>query len=649
MAGRQVTVAPCAELVEKSIGWRRADLPTTDGTTIFLPETLALARERAQVLPPLSAFAWYKVMATHQVGLIEWGSFDFRYERAFAADDAALDPSTPRTALSHYARYFARFEEPILARDLFAIAEGLRIDTLVFARYPGLAPAYRAVQARCLASRTPSESSSPHEAFVEWLLCTSLAPDDERPTGALHRALTRRAADILLALRRSDASVEDAAVTAAALYPLVRDAGDPRRLGSYRPPASVRYRGNFKPELGQLLSTPLDSHDVVPPQTPHDLTRKTQLRDLVKNSSEVELAADEMPQELRERALADNLDDELAQRGPPPPSTDDHADGGASDQDTALEATEPGSFAYDEWDAGAGRYRERHCLLWEREPQLRESTFFETALVQHAALAERIRRQFEATAAQLTRRETRQRDGDDLDLDATIEAVIDLRSGRTPSDKVFVRRNKKVRDVAVAFLLDMSSSTADPVDPKADRHARGTQRIIDLEKQALVLLVDALRTLGDRHAIYGFSGYGRKHVELHVIKELHEPLSARVKQRIGAIEPQSATRMGPAIRHTVAKLLAEHAKSRYLFLISDGRPQDQGYGNQGASQRYAVEDTRMALLTAQRQGVIPFCLAIDKAGHDYLGAMMNDMRYAVLADIAMLPERLPELYRALTS
>ena len=114
------------------------------------------------------------------------------------------------------------------------------------------------------------------------------------------------------------------------------------------------------------------------------------------------------------------------------------------------------------------------------------------------------------------------------------------------------------------------------------------------------------------------------------------------------MSPLHATRMGPAIRHATSKLHRQTAKTKILFLISDGRPQDRGYSREGVEKEYAVHDTHMALLEAKRKDIMPFCLTVDKSGHDYLKAMCGDMRYEILADIWTLPQRLPLLYRQLS-
>ena len=104
-----------------------------------------------------------------------------------------------------------------------------------------------------------------------------------------------------------------------------------------------------------------------------------------------------------------------------------------------------------------------------------------------------------------------------------------------------------------------------------------------------------------------------------------------------------------AIRHTITKLENHEARSRFLFLVTDGRPQDRGYSREGVEKEYAVYDTRQALIEARQKGITPFCLTVDKSGHDYLKTMMDDFSYEVLSDISMLPARLPELYKNLTT
>lgn len=299
-----------------------------------------------------------------------------------------------------------------------------------------------------------------------------------------------------------------------------------------------------------------------------------------------------------------------------------------------------------------------------------DAAYYRQTLFAHAALARQIQHEFEQLIPAMHRKVKRLEDGEEHDLDALIEAVTDLRIGVTPSEKLFWRRHKSERSVAVALLLDMSASTAEPIDEAKHAaghhsarqqslqyptwpHPQGTgmpyKRVIDVAKEGIVLLVNALETLGDQYGIYGFSGYGRENVEFYLIKELTEEFTAEVPKRIDRIAPVHTTRMGPAIRHTASKLKRQEAKSKFLFLISDGRPQDRGYSRGGVEKEYAVQDTRMALIEARREGITPFCLTVDKRGADYLRTMMDDFAYEVLAEVSLLPHRLPRLYRALTT
>jgi len=275
----------------------------------------------------------------------------------------------------------------------------------------------------------------------------------------------------------------------------------------------------------------------------------------------------------------------------------------------------------------------------------------------HRGLLKQIRDEFEQVTPEIHRKEKRLPDGAEHDLDAAIEALIDLRVGISPSEKIFWRHHKIERDVAVGFLLDMSGSTGEAIGQSAGGalsigtdlvKERAHRRIIDVEKEAIVLMMDALETIGDRYGVYGFSGHGRDNVDFYVIKDIEEDFSLDIAKRLGRVGPLHATRMGPAIRHATAKLAQAAARSRFLFLISDGRPQDRGYSQEGSEKAYALQDTRMALIEARREGIQPFCLTVDKEGNDYLRTMMDDFSYEVLADVRLLPQRLPQLYRRLT-
>ncbi|MDY6842945.1 MAG: VWA domain-containing protein [Thermodesulfobacteriota bacterium] len=346
-------------------------------------------------------------------------------------------------------------------------------------------------------------------------------------------------------------------------------------------------------------------------------------------------------------------------------------------------------FFYEEWDYLMQDYRERWCRLLETVCKKTDREFVTKVRSDFASLIPLLRRQFELIRPEKSRKEKFLRDGEEIDFDKVIESLVDRRSGLTGTDRFYQQRMKIQRDVCTLFLLDMSSSTDQPVRsllseqkisppameddetvfdnlfrlsmnlsvlrtslapavPCADKLNKG-KRIIDVEKEALILMTEALETLGDRYAIYGFSGHGRMEVEFYIIKEFSEKSSDSVKERIGAIEPCGSTRMGTALRHCKHKFRNEEARRKNLFLISDGFPQDIDYGDDRKSHEYGIQDTACVLAELASEGVFTYCITVDRCGEDYLKRMCPESQYMVIQDIKSLPESLIKIYRKVTS
>ena len=335
-------------------------------------------------------------------------------------------------------------------------------------------------------------------------------------------------------------------------------------------------------------------------------------------------------------------------------------------QSGELHAHELASFVYPEWDHVKGAYRRNWCLVRETQLDPGPSTrYFDETLQAYGALVPEIRRQIERLSREGLRKVHRLPHGEELDLDAAIDARIDQRIGHVPSEHVYVSRQKLARDVAAAFLVDVSSSTAEHVEPPANGtaaalalpsgralHGRNYRTILDLEKETIALLMTALERIGDTYGIYCFSGTGRENVRFMVVKDLEERLSDRIAARLSNMKPVHTTRMAPAIRHAIRKLRSHEAGTRLLVLISDGRPFDLDYGQEygdNAEIEYAIRDTRAALEEAHRFDIATFVLTIDPQGNDYLREMCDGLDYEVLHDVHQLPSRLLTLYQALTT
>lgn len=289
-----------------------------------------------------------------------------------------------------------------------------------------------------------------------------------------------------------------------------------------------------------------------------------------------------------------------------------------------------GPTVYDEWDYRRKGFRKNWCVVTEKELTPVQNTFIEQTLKKYRGQIRRLRYQFELlqTSERFIRR---QRDGDDIDFDALVESLSDIRAGHPPSDRLFIRLARDQRDIAASFLVDMSNSTAGWVGQSI--------------KEALVLICEAMEVLNDRYSIYGFSGMRRLRCEVFPIKRLEERYSKAVRQRIGAIGPREYTRMAPAIRHLSSLFAQVEAKVRLLIVLSDGKPED--YDDYKGE--YAIEDTRHALLEAKAMGIHPFCITIDRQAHEYMAHMYGEVNYIFIDKINQLPSRMSEIYRTLTS
>lgn len=288
-------------------------------------------------------------------------------------------------------------------------------------------------------------------------------------------------------------------------------------------------------------------------------------------------------------------------------------------------------FLYNEWDHRRRHYRKNWCVLRELDVHPGQDGFVDTTLLKYGPQIAQLKRTFELLRGD-DRLLRRQAHGDDIDLDAVICAYADMKNGMELSDRLLVRRHKSERNLAVMFMVDMSGSTKGWIN--------------DAEREALVMLCEALDVLGDRYAIYGFSGMTRKRCEIFRVKRFDEPYDATVKSRIAGITPQDYTRMGVAIRHLTHLLAEIEARSKLLVALSDGKPDDYSDNYRG---EYGIEDTRQALIEAHRSGVKPFCITIDREARDYLPYMYGAVNWALVDDIARLPLKVADIYRRLTT
>jgi hypothetical protein len=648
MAGRYFHIAPTSEFAG-----RRLQLGTDQSAlvsdTLYLPERLDA--------PDASA---YRVLALQQLGHLEFGTYAFDFAEAQSRlPGLPADTGKQSSArMSDYEYFYQRFPDPTLASRVLHLCERIRIDALMLRHYPGIDRHLRRYHAHLL-QRDPPMPVFDLTTALYALDCATLGADAAQleamdATGALAGCHA-----IIAGIRQAPGDVYQAA------------------------DACIRLLDHLAPLLHQhqaVMPLPFDE-ELNGPAT--WMQREARLDDwredlatLDRNLLAIEiLEGDEAvagdaeglqdgelrPEDIHLAALQQERDT-LARR----------VDMERSAIRDALGKNYPNarSFRYDEWDYLTHSYRRRWCRLFEQrlEPDANEDLHALQALMRRHR--PRVQKQLELIKPLGYQRVYRVADGDELDFNAVIQARQDRLAGQSPDERVYSRRERVQRDVCAAFLVDLSASTDDPVNPvppvygpeddddelpdvgHTSPHAPADEppprRIIDVQRDAMLIMSAALEGIGDSYGIYGFSGYGHDCVEYFVAKEPHERFSRATLAAIAGMKPKRSTRMGPAIRHGARKLIDSGCAMKVLIIISDGFPQDSDYGPQRGDHEYGLQDTARALREAQEKGVETFCITVDRSGHDYLRRMCPDARYLVIEDVEDLPEALTKVYRTLT-
>lgn len=288
-------------------------------------------------------------------------------------------------------------------------------------------------------------------------------------------------------------------------------------------------------------------------------------------------------------------------------------------------------LTYPEWDYTRKSYLPAHCRVltavaaeggesWAPDDEARRRI-------------RSVRRQFEALRpkheilrAQLA--------GDELDIDAVVRARTDLASGGPGSDRVWLARRPETHDLAVTILVDVSLST----DAWSEE-----RRILDVEKEALLVLAHGLAACGDDHAILTFTSRRRDWVRIETVKDFDEPFGDRIVRRIGALKPGYYTRIGAAVRHAAAGLVERPSRRKLLLVLTDGKPNDVDH----YEGRFGIEDTRKAVQEARRIGLSVFGVTVDRQAQSYFPTLFGRGGYAIVNHVAKLPAALPAIYRHL--
>jgi len=634
LTGHEVDITPLAAVpLEARIA---------DGRTIHLPSTVAEFGDSEL------DFRLYKVLAAHAAGQIEFGTYERGTETLQAAYATLVETYSPENAdalhafsvademvdsvgaskndddklkfVGHEVDYrgaLRLFPNQQLARRIFGTLENCRIDRRLRAKYRGLARDLDLIREHLRRGR-PSVTELPASLLpFELLFQTTLlggATDDARQFyGQIVSELETLTAEYLT---NSLATVADSLLATSRVY-----------------------------SMFQSLSPNDDSiQEVETQEEPSDSDEE--------NSIATEKFSRRREQQKSERRDARELFN--AWNDPEGDGEPDELAGAEAwrEADLPEQMIEEGEVAYnyDEWDRELTDHRLGWCRVIEKRVKQGDKAFVEQTRDRYRGVISSIRYQFQLMKPEDLLRVTNELDGEEFDLDAVIDYVIDRRAAKVggghQSERLYTRRLRRRRDVAVSFLLDQSSSTArtigrHPLQP----YTRPGRRIIEIEKEGLVLMSEALEAVGDTYSINGFTSEGRRNVKFYVVKDFNEAYTDEVKERIGGISFQNNTRLGAAIRHATAKLAKQEARTRLLIVLSDGRPYDHDYGDA----RYAREDTREALRQAKIEGITPFCITIDRESEAELRDLYGEVGYTIIDDVLSLPERMPAIYRRLTT
>ncbi len=304
-----------------------------------------------------------------------------------------------------------------------------------------------------------------------------------------------------------------------------------------------------------------------------------------------------------------------------------------------LEGREPVSapYHYSEWDYQIQLERPTWVTVQEKRPKTGEMQIIEDIATQYKRQIQRMKFLLDALQPQGVTRIRKLEDGDELDINAAIRSMIDIRMVQQPDQRIMMRSVRKMRDISVMVLLDLSESTNEKVSGK-------DYSVLDLQREAAVLLADAIDKIGDPFAIHGFCSDGRHNVEYFRYKDFDQPYDDQPKSRLAAMTGQLSTRMGAAIRHAGHYLKLQKSSKKLLLVITDGEPADVDVRDP----QYLRYDTKKAVEELSRNGVNTFCMSLDPRADQYVSRIFGARNYMVVDHVERLPEKLPLLYAGLT-
>ncbi len=557
----------------------------TDGRALFIP---AAFPDREEALASI----------LHNTGHLRFGTYDSLALASLFREAGMSHPPLDSDQRITWRPLFALFGDDLVRFQLlFDLCEDFRVDSRIQAVLPNHIP-----RLLTLAVTRPTGPAGPYyDAAVESLRMLV----GHAPTQARWQALLAPDADLLTSWQCARAWYKDCDLPPLTLV---------ERVAAYVPGRSPNHQRPVYPRVGEagLTQEEVEEGQGAPAGDGQE-----------KKPSPVSAGHDpdmEIPPEDTSGSGG------RVGVGRPQPSAPSHR----ARRPRPLDAGLP----YPEWDYREKAYRRDWTRIVERPLAESDLACAHSLLAQHGGVLRRLRRAIQSEKPQRPTPKRRQNEGEELDLDATVEYVVDRHAGALPPPAIYRQRRPGTRDTSVLLLADLSTSIM-------QQAANGDGRVVDRLKAALLMFALSLEEVGDAYAIAGFASKYRDAVSYYPIKEFAQPFTVETEGILGGLSGRLATRMGAAIRHACVRFREAASARRLLLILSDGRPADY---DDGGDERYLHEDTRMAVKEAAEHGIHPFCITLDAGGASYLERIFGRGHFLVIDALDDLPARLPQIY-----
>lgn len=295
-------------------------------------------------------------------------------------------------------------------------------------------------------------------------------------------------------------------------------------------------------------------------------------------------------------------------------------------------------FHYQEWDYQIQLHRPDWATVYERRQPKGDPATIDDIILEYKPVAHRIKQIIDLLTPAGVQRVRNMEDGEEIDINAAIDAMVALRMGQQPNPRITMRNVLKNRDLAVVVLMDLSESTNETVEGS-------DKTVLQLTREASTLVATAINGIGDPFALHGFASDGRHDVQYFRFKDFNQHFDNDAKARLAGMQGGLSTRMGAAMRHAGQHLLRQPERRKLLLIVTDGEPADIDERDP----QHLRHDAKKAVEELYSKGVLSYCLTLDANADNYVKRIFGTNNYTIIDNVQRLPEKLPVLFATLTS